>query len=167
MSRALDYLSRYRVTIDFPNQRLYLAKGKHFADYDRGRTTGLNYLFKPRGIVIESVDEEGPAYAAGVRAQDILVELCGIRVSVLKPAEIGKMFPKEGQPLTMVVERDGKRIQISFTPYEYEEGPRPNGTQAKPNAAARGLQANVSAVSRWPCRRFRTRPFAFGRLRRV
>ena len=161
---GLGYLSRYRVTIDFPNQQLYLAKGNRFAEYDQGNTTGLHLLYKARGLVVESVNEEGPAYAAGVRAKDILVELCGRPVSVMKPSEIRRV-PKAGQPLTMAVERAGKRIQISFTPYEYEDEPRPKETLAAPNGAGKASPAGAPAVTGWHCRRFRTRQFAFGRLR--
>lgn len=162
---GLGYMSRYRVTIDFPNQQLYLAKAKHFADYDRGPMTGLALLFKARGIVVESVDEEGPAYAAGLRAKDVLVALCGRSASFLKPPEIGRVFAKAGQPLTLTVERDGKRIQTSFTPYEYEDEPRPKGTHAGPNGTGTTLPTVVSAVNPCSCRRFQTRQFAFGRLR--
>ena len=151
---GLDYLSRYRVTIDFPNQQLYLAKAKRFASYDHGPTTGLGALFKASGIIIEYVDEEGPAFAAGVRAKDVLVELCGKPASVLKPREIGTLA-KAGHLLTMTVERDGKRIQTSFIPYEYEDEPRPKGTLAAPNGVGTTSPAGASAVTGWPCRQFR------------
>ena len=161
---GLGYLSRYRVTIDFPNRKLYLAKGRRFDDYDRGHTTGLHLLYKARGILIESLDEEGPAYA-GVRANDILVELCGRPASILKASEIGRVLARAGQPLTMAVDRDGKRIAMSFTPYEYEKEPRPKGTQTKPTCSGKYSHTDVSALSLWPRRRFRPRQFAFARRR--
>ncbi len=164
---GLGYLSRYRVTIDFPNQRLYLAKGKHFADRDQGSTCGLALLFKTRGIEVEFVDENSPAYAAGVRPKDILVELCGKPVSALKPSEIHRVLTAEGKPVRIAVERRGKRIDVRFTPYEYEEQPGENGTPAKPDCAGNVSQSGILAVRPCLCRRSRTRRFAFGQLRCV
>lgn len=62
---GLGYLSRYRVTIDFPGARLYLAKGKQFADPDYGCTCGLFRVFKTSGVEVMSVDSRGPAFVAG------------------------------------------------------------------------------------------------------
>lgn len=164
---GLGYLSRYRLTIDFPNERLYLAKGRQFADRDSGNTCGLFPLFKARGIEVESVDEKGPAYAAGVRTNDILVELCGKPVSALKQSEIYQVLREEGKPLKLVVERDGRRIEMSFTPYEYEEQHGENGVSAKPGCSRNDSQSGIPTVRHCPCRRCRTRRFAFGRLRYV
>jgi len=35
LTDTIDYLRRYRVTIDFPNKRLYLTKGKKYAEAER------------------------------------------------------------------------------------------------------------------------------------
>jgi C-terminal processing protease CtpA/Prc len=115
------------VTIDFPNERLYLAKGKHFADPDRGRTCGIGLLSKQGRLEVVhgrlevvSVDERGPAYAAGLRAKDLIVELCGKPVSAWKQSEVDRLFKTEGKAVQMTIERDGKRIEKSFTPKEYD-----------------------------------------------
>jgi hypothetical protein len=164
---GVGYLSRYRVTIDFPNHQLYLVKGKQYAYRDRGSMSGVWLVFKTHDIEVGDVNEKGPAYAAGVRTKDILVELCGKPVSALKPSDIYRVLEAEGKPLKIAVERGGKRIDMCFTPYEYEEQPRPNETSVKPDCAGMESQAGVPAVSRGPCRRFRTRRFTFGRLRCV
>jgi hypothetical protein len=117
---GLKYLSRYLVTIDFPNQRMYLAKGKHFADHDYGRTHGLCFSFKADGLAVEAVDEQSPAYAAGVRAKDVIVKLCDKPVSAWKPSEINRLLRTEGKPVQMTVERGGKRLEMNFTPKEYD-----------------------------------------------
>ena len=162
---GLGYLSRYRVTIDFPNGQIYLAKGNQFADRDRGSMCGLGLLFKTHGIEIAYVDEKCPAYAAGVRAKDVLVDVCGTSVSVLKPSEIYRMLTAEGRPVRMAVERGGKRIEVRFTPYEYEEQPGKNGVSTKPDCARKDPQSGIPAVRPCPCRRSRPRRFSSGRLR--
>jgi len=117
---GLNYLSRYRVTIDFPNGRLYLAKGKRFADPDRGDNCGLRYLFRAGGLQVESVDERSPARAADVRAKDVIVKLNGKPVSERKPSEIGRLLTKEGKTVQMTVKRDGKLMEMTLTPKEYD-----------------------------------------------
>ena len=164
---GVGYLSRYRVTIDFPNHQLYLVKGKQYAYRDCGSVSGVWLVFKTHDIEVGDVNEKGPAYAAGVRTKDILVELCGKPVSALTQSEIYRFLGTEGKPVKMAVERGGKRIEMNYTPYEYEEQPSPNGTSAKPSWTQTDSQAGVPAVSRGPCRRFRTRRFTFGRLRCV
>jgi hypothetical protein len=117
---GLNYLSRYRVTIDFPNQRLYLAKGKRFADHDRGSTSGLFCFFRAGGLEIESADEKGPAHAAGLRAKDVIVKVCGKPISEWKPSEIYRRLAVEGKAVQVTVQRGGKQMEMSFTPKEYD-----------------------------------------------
>lgn len=117
---GLDYLSRYRVTIDFPNERLYLTKGKHFAGRNVGNTCGLRYFYRATGLDVESVDEKSPAYAAGLRAKDVIVKLCGKPISAWKPSEAGRLLTTEGKAVQVTIERDGKRMEKSFSPKEYD-----------------------------------------------
>ena len=117
---GLGYLSRYRVTIDFVNERLYLAKGKHFADRERGHRCGLSSRFRSGQIEVESVDEKSPAHAAGFRAKDVIVKLHGKAVSELKPSEAHRLLTAEGEPVLVTIERGDRRIELSFTPKEYD-----------------------------------------------
>ena len=117
---GLRYLSRYRVTIDFPNERIYLAKGKRFAGRDRGDACGLHYFFKPGRLEVEFVDAKSPAHAAGFRPKDVIVKLCGKPISELKPSKVDGLLTTEGKAVKTTVERGGKRMEISFTPKEYD-----------------------------------------------
>ena len=117
---GLNYLSRYRVTIDFPKQRLYLAKGKHFADPDAGHKSGLHFFFTARGLDVQCVDEKSPALVADLRAKDVIVKLFGKPVSAWKPSVVRRLFRTEGKAVQLTIERDGKRMEKSFTPKEYD-----------------------------------------------
>jgi len=107
--------------------------------------------------VIEFVDEKGPAYAAGVRSKDVLVELRGKPVSAVKLSEIRRALGEEDQPLTMTVERGGKRIEIRFTPYEYEDRRSNNAKMATPDGAQEVAKSRIPAVRPFHCRGYRTR----------
>ena len=43
---GVGYLRRYRMVIDFPQRKIYLAKGKQFANLDREDLSGLHLLLK-------------------------------------------------------------------------------------------------------------------------
>ena len=117
---GLDYLRRFRVTIDFPRKGLYLAKSRRFAEVDRGSMCGASFLFKPDKVVVDFVDEKSPAYAGGVRAKDVLLALCGKPVSALKPPTINHLLRTEGKTITMALERNGKKIEATFVLKEYD-----------------------------------------------
>jgi hypothetical protein len=110
-----DYLRRYRVTFDFIGGRMFLAKGKHFADHDRGLACGAHLLFKRDKIVVDFVDEKSPASTAGVRVDDVLLTLCGRPVSKFKPLEIYNLFRTAGKRITMTLDRNGKKVEATFT----------------------------------------------------
>ncbi len=119
-SIGLGYLSRYRVTIDVRNERLYLAKGKHFADHDRGNTCGLHVLFKAGKPVVEFVDAKSTAGAAGIRPMDVIVKLSAQPVSKLKASQLRRLLSAEGKPVRLTIERDGKQLELSYIPKEYD-----------------------------------------------
>ena len=111
---GVRYLRRYRVTFDFPNEHIYLVKGKRFADPDRGKMSGFQYLFKPKGIEVAFVDEKSPASVAGIHAKDILVALNGKLVSKLKPGAIHRLLDEEGKPVRVTVGTSRKEAGLPF-----------------------------------------------------
>ena len=117
---GLDYLRRYRVTLDLAGENIYLAQGKRFAEPDRGPTIGWRLLFKSGRVTIDEVDEKGPAFAAGVRAGDALLEVFGKSVSSLSASKIASsLIPAEGRPVAVTVERHGKRLAVNLMPKPY------------------------------------------------
>jgi hypothetical protein len=69
---GLGFLSRHTVTFDFPNDKLYLKKGKRYDQPDEVDMSGLHLLKKSNGVTVHSVDEGSPAAKAGIQPQDIL-----------------------------------------------------------------------------------------------
>jgi hypothetical protein len=72
---GLHYLSRYIVTFDFPNQRMYLRKGKRFDRVDLRDQSGLHILRIDGATVVQVVDAGSPAARAGIEPGDILLRL--------------------------------------------------------------------------------------------
>lgn len=116
---GLGYLRRFRVTIDFPREKLYLAKGKRFSEPDHGPMCGAYFLFKQDKIVVDYVDEKSPAHAAGVRAKDVLLQICGKQPAQLRPSAIRRLLSTEGKTITMTLRRANKDLEVKFTLKEY------------------------------------------------
>ena len=75
------YLKRFRVTIDFPKQTIYLAKGRHYNDREEpDDKSGLHLVAQDVYIVVNSIDPASSAEVAGIRPKD---RTSGLRV---KPA---------------------------------------------------------------------------------
>ena len=83
-SLGIDLLSRFRVTLDFPNRRMLLqrppddAQQPHLDGY-----TGIRLLPQGSDFVVESVYAGSPAQQAGVHAGDVVTDIDGHRVAGL------------------------------------------------------------------------------------
>src|SRR6266550_9459124 len=65
--------------------------------------------------LIAKVEPESPAAKAGLKANDLIVAINGQRLyNMLEIRDFIRDHP--GEPLTLMVERDGKTIQLSFDP---------------------------------------------------
>lgn len=72
------------------------------------------------GVLIETVDDEGPAAKAGLRTGDVVVEFDGERVrSVRQFSRLVSETPV-GRTVAAVVQRDGQRVTVSVAPRESE-----------------------------------------------
>jgi len=72
---GMGFLARHIVTFDFPNSRLYLKKGEKFRNADEVDMSGLHLLRVSEKTIVYSVDEDSPAYKAGIRAEDEILKI--------------------------------------------------------------------------------------------
>ena len=72
---GLLFLSRHKVTFDFPNSRIYLKKGKDFKKRNESDMSGLHLLRMANQTVVYSVDENSPAQKAGIGPKDIILKI--------------------------------------------------------------------------------------------
>jgi PDZ domain/gag-polyprotein putative aspartyl protease len=81
---GMDLLSRFRVTLDFPNRRMLLqrrpddAQQPHLDGY-----TGIRLQQQGSDYFVESVDAGSPAQQAGVQAGDVVTDIDGHGVAGL------------------------------------------------------------------------------------
>jgi hypothetical protein len=107
---GLGLLSRYVVTFDFPNDRLYLKPGKRFAKPDQFGWCGM-----PSGRIdgitrIKEVREGSAADKAGLKAGDEILRVDGKDAASLSMFEMGAILETGGRRVRLDVEGpDGRR----------------------------------------------------------
>ena len=110
---ALRFLSRFMVTFDFPNSKIYLKAG---ADYNRPddltnmrRQVGLELVRRDGSIVVDRVRPGSPAAVAGFKAGELFLAIGVSRANETSLFEIRESLTKGG-PVTCTVQR-GRQIR--------------------------------------------------------
>jgi serine protease Do len=101
----------------------------------------LKALGVDHGVIVESVPDGGPAAAAGVKKDDIIL---GINGQQIKDGDelIAKVADTPvNSPLTLNIDRDGKKMDIKVTVRDrmevFKEDPRVVGENARPSDAGK------------------------------
>lgn len=110
---GLGFLSRFKVTFDFPGQTLHLEKGKRFEDPDRWDLSGLHLVRKEGRTVVHSVDKESPAASSGIKAGDVLVQAAGKATQPMSLFELRRLFCEPGGKIGLVVQRQEQRLDVA------------------------------------------------------
>ena len=74
---GLRFWSRYVVTLDFPERKLYLRKGRQFDWVEPPNLSGLLVWPEGTSLVVKEVEPGSPAARAGLQKGDVLVEING------------------------------------------------------------------------------------------
>ena len=109
---GLDYLRRYRVTIDLPRETIYLRKGSQFSRPDRTNMTGLHIVNMEGQLVVDAVGKGSPADLAGIRSNDILLVIQGKPASAYRPRDIGRLISGDAELIRMTVQRGAQRYPL-------------------------------------------------------
>ncbi len=72
--------------------------------------------------VVYKTDENGPAWEAGIMAGDIIKEVDGKNIYMFKEFRTEVMMNENGEPMTIVIERDGVEFTTVVTPELTEDG---------------------------------------------
>ncbi len=118
---GMGFLSRHLVTFDFPNNMMYLKKGKNF---DKPSSINVKIpliagcLLESENHVISSVDPNGPAYQKGVRNGDILIKICDQDISNMSFIEFFRFItqfsaPEDGK-IPMIFKRGEEVFTVEF-----------------------------------------------------
>ena len=75
-----------------------------------------DYSTEVKGVKLTGVRGESPAEKAGIKGGDVIVEFGGQKIANIYDYTYALDAVKIGQPVPVVVERDGKRVSLSVTP---------------------------------------------------
>ena len=73
------------------------------------------YFDLPQGILVSSVDPDGPAYGTGLQADDIITHANGERVTTMQELIEIKDQYKAGDQMTLTVYRGGMKYEFTIT----------------------------------------------------
>lgn len=75
-----------------------------------------DYAEEVTGVMLSGVGKDGPADEAGVRSGDIIIELAGKKIENIYDYTHAIEGLKIGDPVKMIVRRDGKEVSLEITP---------------------------------------------------
>lgn len=111
---GLDFLSRFIVTLDFPNGVMYLKKSKRFNSPYTRQLAGLNLIRRDGQVLVTSVATGGAAADAGIMQDDVLVKLDDEETSGLRLSEIMDRFSSPGKTLRAQIQRGDESISMDL-----------------------------------------------------
>jgi len=112
---GLLFLSRHIVTLDFPNKRIYLRKGKEFKRGDETDMSGLHLLRISNQTVVYSVDEDSPAQKAGIMPKDIILKVDDKDANTYNIYDLRRLLMSEDKRnITMTIKHGDDVKDVSF-----------------------------------------------------
>jgi len=121
-SLGLPFLSRHLITFDFPNNNMYLKKGKHFDKESTAevslKVAGFTLRRKNNNIFVSSIDPNGPAYKKDLRKNDIILKVCNRDVTSYGLVEfvefLLQMQKEEDEVVRFTFKHSGRIKHASF-----------------------------------------------------
>lgn len=111
---GLSYLSRYIVTFDFPNQKMYLKKGKRFDQSDARDQSGLHILRLEGQTVVAIVDSGSPAARAGIEPKDVLLKLDNLNAQKTRIHVLRQRLAHENETVRLRLRRGDQEREIDL-----------------------------------------------------
>ena len=112
---GLGLLSRHICIFDFPNNKLFLKKGKGFDKVKQADMSGLHLLSISDNVFVYSVDFNSPAKNAGIQDKDIILKVNDKDANAYGIWELRRLLKSEDKrKITMTVKREDDVKEVSF-----------------------------------------------------
>ncbi len=111
---GLEYLSRFVVTFDFPNDRLYLEKGAGFRRIQQSGLSGLEFVRLDGTTTVEEVAEGSIADTAGIKVGDELCQVNGENAGERSLFELRKLLACSADHLRLTLKRGAVRYTVDL-----------------------------------------------------
>lgn len=113
-----EVLSRFNIIFNFPGEEIYIKKNGSFkrpSNYDMSGITLKAKGAQLRTYEISELRNGSPAQKAGLALGDIIVAINGLVTKKFDLNQVNGFFnKKEGKKVSIMFERDGKRMKKSF-----------------------------------------------------
>lgn len=113
-----EVLSRFKVTFNFPQEKLYLHKNASFRKKFYYNLSGITLKAKGSRLQhfeITDIREKSPAENAGMVVGDLVTTINGISTAALNLNQINSFFnSKPGKRIVIEFERDGVKMKKEF-----------------------------------------------------
>lgn len=109
---GLRLLSRYVVTFNFPNDRMYLKRGKRFAEPDQFGWCGMPFGRIDGKTRIKEVRKDSAADAAGLKAGDEILRVDGKDASSMSLFEMHNILKTGGRRVRLEVDGPAGRREV-------------------------------------------------------
>jgi predicted aspartyl protease len=106
---GLNYLSRFHVTMDFPNKRMYLRKGRDFEKPDVGASSADHKLKRDNQALVYSTDPGSIAEKVGTRDGDLLLKINGQDINQIPQSTLRLL---NGKVVTQLVQRGNRQVEV-------------------------------------------------------
>lgn len=114
-SLGLRYLSRYIVTIDYPNHCLYLQPGETYQRKARRGFTGISAIKDQDSFVVTRIQPGSPAEVAGIQRGDRILKIDDQTTADLDMFQMGLMLTTTpGARLEVTISRNGRPRHVSL-----------------------------------------------------
>lgn len=113
-----DLLTRFNVTFDYPNQKMYLQRGDRFRDEFDFDMSGITLGATGKqldSLIVRRIQDETPAADAGILPGDYVLKVNGLNLRNATMGEITDLLrKKDGHKVRIVIWRDGKKEKKVF-----------------------------------------------------
>lgn len=109
---GLKFLRRHIVTLDFPDQTLFLQPSSRFGELESTDMSGLHIVRQGPDIVVYAVDEGSPAAQAKLSAGDIIESINGKEAATLTLWEIRRALKAEDNRIIEVGVKRGALKEV-------------------------------------------------------
>jgi hypothetical protein len=105
-------MQRFNVTFDYFDSRLILEPSKAFNDPFKVNMTGMQLVPDQVGnLRVAIVHPESPAEESGIRVNDIITRINGVKVTECEAGEIRSILSDEGKRVTLDISREDQVLE--------------------------------------------------------
>jgi hypothetical protein len=113
-----ELLTRFKVVLDYFNEKMYIRKGPRFRKPFGYNMSGLTVIAEGEELKkfkIADVREDSPGYEAGLKEEDYIEFINGTSIEKIGLNEVYEIFNfREGKRINLVINRDGETKRFNF-----------------------------------------------------